>query len=135
MKIVFDTNCLVRVLPKKSPYYCLWDVFRRGKITLCYTTEILQEYEELLLRFYAPDIVLLTMETLLKLPNVIQTIPYYKWNLIAADPDDNKFVDCDLNAGADFIVTNDRHFNILKTFDFPPVKVINIETFKSILNL
>ena len=51
------------------------------------------------------------------------------------DPDDNKFVDCALNAGADYIVTDDRHFNILKTFDFPQIKVINIETFKRILKL
>jgi len=38
-----------------------------------------------------------------------------------------------LNAGADYIVTNDRHFNILKTLDFPPVKIVDIETFKSML--
>ncbi|MDR2887093.1 MAG: helix-turn-helix domain-containing protein [Bacteroidales bacterium] len=28
-------------------------------------------------------------------------------------------MDCALNAGADYIVTNDRHFNILKNIDFP----------------
>jgi len=56
MKIVFDTNCLVRVLPKKSPYRCLWERFLRGEFDLCYTTEILQEYEEILSRFYFPKI-------------------------------------------------------------------------------
>jgi putative PIN family toxin of toxin-antitoxin system len=135
MKIVFDTNCLIRILPPKSPYHCLWDVFRKGKITLCYTTEILEEYEELLLRFYSFNFAQLTMEMLLKSPNVIRTIPFYRWNLITPDPDDNKFVDCALNAGADYIVTNDRHFNILKTLDFPPIKVVNIETFKNMLKL
>ena len=58
-----------------------------------------------------------------------------KWNLITADPDDNKFVDCALNAGADYLVTNDHHFNILKSIDFPPIKVVDIETFKSILKV
>jgi len=135
MKIVFDTNCLIMILPKKSPYHSLWEVFRGGRITFCYTTEILQEYEELLLRFYSYNYAQLTIEMLLKSPNVIQVIPYYKWNLISADPDDNKFVDCALNAGADYIVTNDHHFNVLKTLGFPPIKVINIETFKSILDL
>jgi predicted nucleic acid-binding protein len=61
--------------------------------------------------------------------------PFYKWDLMVADPDDNKFVDCALNAGADYIVTNDRHFNVLKSLGFPPIKVINIETLKSILML
>ena len=48
MKVVFDTNCLLRILPKKSPYRCLWDNFLYGKFDLCYTTEILQEYEEVI---------------------------------------------------------------------------------------
>jgi len=94
---------------------------------------VLQEYEELLLRFYSPETAFLVMEMLLKSPNVIQTIPYYKWNLVAGDPDDNKFTDCFLNANADYIVTNDKHFNPLKEIDFPPVNVIDIDTFKQII--
>ena len=50
-----------------------------------------------------------------------------------ADPDDNKFVDRALNACADYIVTNDKHFNVLKSIGFQPIKMINIETFISIL--
>ena len=61
--------------------------------------------------------------------------PYFHWNLIPADTDDNKFVDCALNAGADYVVTNDRHFNILKSINFPPIKVIKLETFRNILKL
>jgi len=133
MKIVFDTNCLVRILPKFSPYRCLWDAFQRRKYTLCYTTEILQEYEEILSRFFNADFALLTIEMLLKSPNVIQTIPYYKWNLITSDFDDNKFVDCALNAGADFIVTNDKHFNELKSNDFPKMNIINIVEFEELI--
>jgi len=133
MKIVFDTNCLVRVLPQKSPYRCLWEAFLRGGFDLCYTTEILQEYEEILSRFYFPKIAEFTVGTLLKSPNTFQIIPYFKWNIIFTDPDDNKFVDCALNAGADYIVTNDKHFNVLKSLAFPPIKVIDIDTFKNII--
>lgn len=133
MKIVLDTNCLLVTLPQKSPYHCLWKAFRQSKFTLCYSTEIIQEYEEVLLRFGSFVTVVLTMEMLLKSPNVIHAIPYYRWNLIEADPDDNKFVDCALNAGADYIVTNDHHFNILKNIEFPPIKVIDIETFKNLI--
>lgn len=135
MKVVLDTNCLLVALPQNSPYRRLWDAFRQRRFTLCYSTEILQEYEELLLRFYSLNIAFFTIEMLLKSSNVMQTIPYYQWNLIAADPDDNKFVDCALNAGADCIVTNDKHFNMLKNNDLPPVKVIDIETFNSMLSL
>ena len=134
MKIVLDTNCLLVVLPQNSQYRCLWDAFRRRKITLCYSTEILHEYEELLLRYYSSNFTNLTIEMLLKSPNIIQTIPYYKWNLISTDPDDNKFVDCALNAGANYIVTNDKHFNILKDIDFPRMNVVDIDTFKKIVS-
>ena len=133
MKIVLDTNCLLVVLPQRSPYRCIWDAFRQRKINLCYSTEILQEYEEVLGRFYSPETITITMELLLNSPNVYQIVPYYKWNLISIDPDDNKFVDGALNAGADYIVTNDKHFNILKIINFPPIKVIDIEGFKKIL--
>jgi predicted nucleic acid-binding protein len=96
---------------------------------------MIQEYAKLLSRFYSPEISESTIQVIINSPNNEQVIPYYKWNLIAADPDDNKFVDCALNAGTDYIVTNDRHFNILKNIDFPPVKVVDIETFKDMLNM
>ena len=67
--------------------------------------------------------------------NVLMVTPYFQWNLISADLDDNKFVDCALNAGADYIITNDHHFNVLKSLDFPPIKVIDVETFKNLLKL
>ena len=133
MKIVLDTNCLLPALPKNSAFRWLWDAFLEGKYELFYTTEILQEYEELLWRYYSPATINMTIETLFNAHNAYQVIPYYKWNLISTDPDDNKFVDCALNAGVDYIVSNDHHFNILKKIDFPPIKVIDINSFKKIL--
>lgn len=56
--------------------------------------------------------------------NVELVTRYYKWNLISEDPDDNKFVDCAVASNATFIVTHDRHFNVLKKVDFPKVEVM-----------
>jgi len=133
MKVVVDTNCLLRFLPKKSAYRCLWDAFLRGEFDICYTTEILAEYEEVFSHFYSPKTAEFIVGVLLKSQNAIQITPHFKWSLIVTDPDDNKFIDCALNAGADYIVTNDRHFNILKFTKFPQIKVINIETWKRII--
>ena len=36
--------------------------------------------------------------------------------LINADPDDNKFFDIAVAANADYLVTNDAHFNMVKNF-------------------
>ena len=46
---------------------------------------------------------------------------------------DKKFVDCAISANADYIVTNDKHFNVLKKMDFPKINIIDIETFKKII--
>ena len=135
MKVVLDTNCLIVCLSVTSKYYCLWRAFRDMRIILCYTTDIISEYGEILPRFYNSQFSNDVINELLLSPNVIKTNNYYRWNLIYDDPDDNKFVDCALNSGADYIVTNDKHFNVLKTLAFPPIKVINIEVFKSILEL
>ena len=135
MKIVIDTNCLVVCLPETSPYQCIWKTFRDMRITICYTTDIIYEYSEILPRFYHPQFASDVINELLLSANVVKVNNYFKWNLIKADPDDNKFVDCALNVGADYIVTNDRHFNVLNLLRFPPIKIIDIKTFKSILDL
>ena len=36
-------------------------------------------------------------------------------------------------AGAGYLVTNDKHFNILKDIDFPPIQVIDIVEFEEML--
>ncbi|MCL2417443.1 MAG: putative toxin-antitoxin system toxin component, PIN family [Bacteroidales bacterium] len=133
MKIVLDTNCLLPAIFPNSKYRWVWDSFRCADFTLCYSNEIIAEYEEPLSRLYPSQMTENTMHLLLNSRNVEKITPYYKWNLITADPEDNKFVDCALNGGADYIVTNDKHFNVLKAINFPYVKAVDIETFKQIL--
>jgi uncharacterized protein len=41
-----------------------------------------------------------------------------------------KFVDCAIAANADWLITNDKHFNILKDIDFPVVNIIRLEDFE-----
>ena len=74
------------------------------------------------------------IRTLLLLPNVKYVNVFFHWNLIEADPDDNKFVDCAISANANYIVTEDKHFNVLKFIDFPKVNVINIEYFRKLIS-
>lgn len=62
------------------------------------------------------DFVLQTIENAV---NIEWVNKYYHWNLITTDPDDNKFVDCAFACQAKFIVSEDKHFNVLKNIDFP----------------
>ncbi|GHU13173.1 hypothetical protein FACS189441_0110 [Betaproteobacteria bacterium] len=133
IKIVLDTNCLLVSVKEYSNYYWLWQMFREQKFILCYTTEILNEYHEILSRYYTPSFADNVMKYLHIARNTEQVTVYYKWQLITDDPDDNKFVDCAVCANARFIVSNDRHFDILEEIDFPKVDVLNIEEFKGIM--
>jgi predicted nucleic acid-binding protein len=45
--------------------------------------------------------------------NVLYVEPHFRFRLIAADPDDDKFADCAITVEADFILTSDRHFDAL----------------------
>ena len=91
--------------------------------------EILSEYEE---------IIALKTNTLVA-ENVINAIadskfvefidPQFKLNLIDADKDNNKFVDCAFAANATFIVSNDKHSDILATISFPKINVLKMNEF------
>ena len=47
-RVILDTNCLLVSLPKISPYRNVWDSFLAGGFVLCVSTEILNEYHELI---------------------------------------------------------------------------------------
>ena len=60
--------------------------------------------------------------------------PAFHFNLIAADRDDNKFVDCAIMANARYIVTNDHHYDVLRQIDFPKVGVIKLIDFRLMIH-
>jgi putative PIN family toxin of toxin-antitoxin system len=133
MRIVLDTNCLLVSVQEYSDYFWLWKAFCDREFVLCYTDEILNEYQEVLTHYYSAALAKYVIDAILNAPHAERITVYYKWNLIAADPDDNKFSDCAVSANARYIVSNDKHFNILKQIDFPKINIIDINAFKSVL--
>jgi predicted nucleic acid-binding protein len=73
------------------------------------------------------------MEIFIESPDVYFHSVYYKWNMIDEDPDDNKFFDIAVAANADFIITNDAHFNKIKAVEFPKVNIVSSADFLEIL--
>jgi putative PIN family toxin of toxin-antitoxin system len=133
MKIVLDTNAFLVAIPPKSQYRPIFDALLQKKFSLAYSTEILLEYEEILKRKANPIVVANALELLSAMSNIEKIEVYFHWNLIETDKDDNKFVDCAIAANADYIVTNDKHFQTLKTIDFPKISIISVEEFKDLL--
>ena len=133
MRIVLDTNVLLVSLPVQSPFHIIFQAIRNGLIQLFVTNEILAEYEEQLGARYGEEITSFKLIEILRLNNVSLKTTFYNWQLIEADADDNKFVDCAIASNADFIVTNDGHFKILKSIDYPKVNTIRAEELVEIL--
>ena len=133
MKIVLDTNCLIQVIPNRSRYHIVWESLLRGENILCVTNEILEEYVEILQRLTDFETAELVVKTIINSPFVERINPYYHFQMIESDPDDNKFVDCAIAAGARYIVTNDKHYDVLKYTPFPTVEVITLIRFSEFL--
>ncbi len=128
-RIVLDTNCLLQSLPTFSPYHKIWTDVLDGVISLCVNTDILDEYEEILAEKTSKEIAHNVVETIARLSTTTYQEVYIHFDLIKNDVDDNKFVDCAVAADAEYIVSNDAHFNVLKEIPWPKVSVINIKDF------
>ena len=135
MRVVLDTNVLLVIIPPTSEDHDILKAMFEGKFDICVTSDILLEYEEIIARKNGFEISEATLKFLTSLPNLISVDRYFQWLLIHADPDDNKFVDCAIAASCDFIVSDDKHFNILKEVKFPKIKVIGKSKFRQLLNL
>jgi putative PIN family toxin of toxin-antitoxin system len=116
LKIVLDTNVFLVTLPSHHSYHWVFQAVLNDKFDLCISTEILLEYQEIITQRYGLEKINATLDFLLLLPNVHLITPYFRYPLIEKDFSDNKFVECAIMAGADFIVSNDKHFQILGSF-------------------
>ena len=132
-RIVLDTNVLIACIGTKSPYRWLFDAMLDEAFTLCLSTPILLEYEEVMGRKTTPTVAANVVRLLAALPNAEYVMPHFRWHLIAADPDDNKFADAALAAGAHCLVSHDAHFGILERVRFPRLPVISAEKFQVLL--
>jgi uncharacterized protein len=129
MKVVLDTNILFVILSNKSNYRKIFDAFLDEKYTLCFTNEILEEYREIISNKMSPHIFESFLNLLFEQPNIQLITKYFSWNLISTDFDDNKFVDCAIACNATFLVSEDKHFKVLKQITFPKVNITDIDQF------
>ena len=127
MRLVVDTNIMLASVGTAAPYRWLFDALLQEKCHLLVTTEILLEYSEVISSRTKSAVAQNVLETLVNLSSCERITAHFHWNIIFTDPDDNKFVDCAIAGNADYIITNDRHFQILSEIDFPRVKAISPE--------
>lgn len=135
MRIVIDTNAFVASVSSRSRFHWLIEALIDEVFDLYISSEVLLEYEEILKLRYPHEVAENFLRSLNELPNVHKIEISYKWLIITADPDDDKFVDLAVSSKADYLVTNDKHFNVLKTLPFPVIALLTLQEFGELLQI
>ena len=134
LKVVLDTNILLSSISRKSSYSYILTALFENKYELYVSTEILLEYEEKIITIFDAQVAETLISALLMRSNVKKIEPYFDLHLIRNDIDDNKFVNCAFAGNVHFLVSNDKHFNILKTTPFPKIPLLSITEFFKLLS-
>ena len=79
MTIVLDTNCLIQILPRDAEHRWLYDALLRGEVALVVTTEILDEYAEVLDAFFESTVLgEYVTKTILELPKNLFELIFWR---------------------------------------------------------
>jgi uncharacterized protein len=133
LRIVLDTNAIISSIARKSRNKIIIDKLLNGDYDIVVTTDMLLEYEEKIAELFDQETADGFLEALDLLPNVHRIHVYYRFLLITNDADDDKFADCAIAAGVHFLVSDDRHYRVLKKLGFPEVNLLKIDEFIEIL--
>ncbi|SPJ14515.1 conserved hypothetical protein [Syntrophobacter sp. SbD2] len=114
LKAVIDTNVLVSALlkPDSLPELIL-SLILEGEIVLCLSQPIAMEYEEVLAREKFKKLGRQKVKALLsRLKSQARWVePTIRLQAAKGDPEDDKFLECAVEAEADFFITgNIKHF-------------------------
>lgn len=134
IRLVLDTNIIISAFSRKSQYRMVLDRLLAGSYQLCVSNDIMLEYEEKLKEKFNEEVAEIFVATIELLPNAVKVDPHYQFQLIKADPDDNKFVDCAIAANASYLVSNDKHFRILRDIPFPQVQLLSMTELVNLLS-
>ena len=124
MTVCIDTNVLVEMFGSTAQWTKIRHALLNNCLAWAMTTEILLEYQEVAERQLGPGrgaLMMQFIEILKMTRDVVRDVsPSFRFRVITADPDDNKFIDCAITADAEWIITSDLHFRALIGSGFKP---------------
>ncbi|MGB9896244.1 MAG: putative toxin-antitoxin system toxin component, PIN family [Thermoproteota archaeon] len=121
VKAVLDTNILISLLFKKALAKEISKVMKKKSIEFYSSEEILKELARVLTYPKIEEVLekagvnkKTALEALTEKLKIVN--PKVKLNVIRRDPSDNKVLECALEAGAEYVITGDKHLLELKKF-------------------
>lgn len=138
MKVVIDTNVLIsRALSDKGAPARIIEQWVDGAFELVISEDILAEYERVLgyerIRKHGVVTSAQISSLTFKIREAATFVkPDRALNVVSRDPDDNKFLECALFGGADYIVSGDAH--LLSIGKYEGIQIVAPAAFLIILN-
>jgi|SRR3990172_8099267 len=128
MKVVIDTNIFVSSFLGGNPRRII-DLWKKGRITLCLSKDILDEYFEVLQRIGLTNEEELKelLSLLSKGFNIIFTAKTPKIKAVKDDPDDDKFIECAVALKAEVIVSGDK--SVKEIGDYMGIRILSPRQF------
>lgn len=116
-KLAVDTNVLLSSFIGTGPPRLVLNRIRDGVDLLCVSPPILEEYIMVLQRAGIAEGLLASLFSLFQdTDHVVLVHPSRHVDMIREDPSDNMFLECAIEAGADYLISGDQHLKRLKSF-------------------
>ena len=128
LKVVLDTNVLISAILFGGKPRQILEKAIRGEIRLCLSEPILEELKGVLQRSkfdYSPEMIQVILTELTGISDFVN--PSKTIDVVSQDPEDNRIVECAVEAGANYIITGD--FHLLKLSRYRNIEVLNAGAF------
>ena len=132
MRIVVDTNVIASAIFFGGKPYQLLHYIREGRVDVVASKEIVDEYEEIVLRLKQKYPRIDTRIPLQELLSKFEIIRVSSDIQASRDPDDNKFISCAVDGKCLYIVSGDD--DLLSVGNYGDVEILTVAEFLSRLD-
>ena len=132
MRIVVDTNVIASAIFFGGKPYLLLHYIMEGRVDVVASKEIVDEYEEIVLRLKQKYHRIDTRIPLQELLSKFEIIRVSSDIQASRDPDDNKFISCAIDGKCLYIVSGDD--DLLSVGNYGDVEILTVAEFLSRLD-
>jgi putative PIN family toxin of toxin-antitoxin system len=128
LRAVLDTNILISAILFGGKPRQILDKAIRGEIRLCLSEPILEELKGVLKRSkfdYSPEMIQFILTELTAIADFVN--PSETINVVLEDPEDNRILECAVQAKANYVISGD--FHLLKLSKYLNIEVLNAAAF------
>jgi len=128
LRVVIDTSIFIASFWEGRSRTAV-ELWKKGEIALCASEAILKEYFYIIPRFNRLNKEAGELLSLFKARKNIKMItPSKRLKVIKEDPADNKFLECAIEAKAEYIISADSHLRNLRKYE--GVRIVSSGSFR-----